>query len=352
MASGAGRDRIPLIDLMRLMAAMAVMVFHYGFLGGVNNGIIDVYSPELGEFAKYGYLGVDIFFVISGLVIAWSAEGSGAAPFAWKRFLRIYPTFVFSAAVTALVIYLANDPNFSVSWLQVLAHLFVDSRRVGEPLLDGSYWTIVFEVIFYVMVTVCLSFPALRRRADALLWLWLGVSILNAFVLHTRALSYFAIADYAGLFVCGIAIYRLHRGRTTFGNIALLVVALCYVADRALVSANTRFDAAGVDWSPAVVLMILAAGVLLIYASLRIRTGKRTGRFLKQCGALTYPLYLLHGTIGAILINRLSRNFSLEVSLFVASFIVLMLSLVVANVVEPRLKTAFVAMRDQAMRCR
>jgi peptidoglycan/LPS O-acetylase OafA/YrhL len=53
----------------------------------------------LAPWARYGFLGVPIFFIISGYVIAYSAERTAAA-FAIARVSRIYPTFLFCMTLT------------------------------------------------------------------------------------------------------------------------------------------------------------------------------------------------------------------------------------------------------------
>lgn len=334
-------NRIPLLDLARLAAAMAVVLFHYGFQGGVEGKNIDIYFPALASFAKYGYLGVDVFFMISGLVIAWSAAGAGAFDFARRRFLRVYPTFIFCAAVTALVIAVAADPRYAVTWEQFLAHVTVDARRFDQPLLDDAYWTIVFEIFFYVMVTVGLFVPILRRNSEMVLWAWLAISVANEAFLQTKLLSYFAIADYSGLFILGITMFRIHRQGATPGRLLLTAAALAYALERANAAAAERFSAAQQPYSWEVVTLVVLGAAACLYLILGVRTGRRSGAFFKGCGALTYPLYLLHGTIGYILINRLAGLLGASYALATAIALVFLLSWIVASLVEPRLKRAF-----------
>jgi peptidoglycan/LPS O-acetylase OafA/YrhL len=323
------------------MAAMAVLVFHFGFQGGVHHVDLDAYDPAIGGAAKYGYLGVDIFFMISGLVIAWSASGSTAWAFAWKRFLRIYPTFVLAAAIAALVIHFSNDPRLTVTLPQFIAHLAVDARRFGQRFLDGSYWTIVFELFFYGMVAVGLAVPALRRRSYVLLWLWLAIGLVNEFVLKSRFLSYFAIADYCGLFIVGVMIFRITRGRANIPNVLLLLAAFLYALERGLVSASGRFATEGVAWSPTVVASVLVLGVAILFLATQIGLSKRLSGWLQHLGSLTYPLYLLHGTIGYIFINRLIPHVGLVWAILLVVPMLLALSSLIAELVEPRIKTLF-----------
>src|SRR3954463_9240577 len=92
-AAGHGPERVPALDLLRLVAVLGVVAFHYGFRGPTEHGVPHVAIPELAGFGRYGFLGVSVFFVISGFVIAYSAEGRSGPGFAIARFARIYPTF-------------------------------------------------------------------------------------------------------------------------------------------------------------------------------------------------------------------------------------------------------------------
>ena len=77
-----------------------MLLFHYGFRGAAADGFTAVSLPDLTSIAKYGYLGVQLFFIISGFVIAYSAEGRTATGFAIARIARIYPGFVFCMTAT------------------------------------------------------------------------------------------------------------------------------------------------------------------------------------------------------------------------------------------------------------
>lgn len=89
--------RVGVLDELRLLAALAVVLFHFGFRGRT----LEVTEMSLTAWEwllKYGYLGVQMFFVISGFVIAYSAEGRTPIQFGIARFARIYPMLVWRFA--------------------------------------------------------------------------------------------------------------------------------------------------------------------------------------------------------------------------------------------------------------
>ena len=80
------------LDLLRFFAAMAVVLYHYLFRGQQGD-YIPVRFTNLEDYAQYGYLGVNLFFMISGFVISLSAESRTARQFVISRVVRLYPAF-------------------------------------------------------------------------------------------------------------------------------------------------------------------------------------------------------------------------------------------------------------------
>lgn len=337
-APATERQRVPALDAARFLAALAVLLYHYGYHGGVTGKYLDTYVPALGRATLYGYLGVNAFFVISGFVIAWTARGATAARFVRGRWLRVYPTFVFAACATALVILVAGNPRFRVTLPQWLAHAFVDARRLGQPYLDGVYWSIVCELQFYAMVAIGLALPALRRHAAACLWLWLGLSAANEFAWQQPRLSSWAMTGFAPLFVLGMCLFRRHAGDRGRGNLAMGGVALALALAFELRHAGVRFGAFGTAWSPAAVAALLLAAIALIAFGTRWRFGARVEQALERVGAITYPLYLLHATIGFIAIDALARRWPPPAAIAVTAIGMIAVSAFVAWQVEPVLK--------------
>src|ERR1700738_5678916 len=117
--------RVSSLDLLRLIAVLMVVFYHYGFWGPLSNGISQVALPRIAGFAQYGFLGVPIFFVINGFVIAYTAEGRTALEFGIARFSRIYPTYLFCMSLTFLAVLALGKPYFQVTRLQWFANLFL-----------------------------------------------------------------------------------------------------------------------------------------------------------------------------------------------------------------------------------
>ncbi len=85
--------RISELDLMRFCAALAVVFFHYAFRGFWADHVSKMPYPWLAPVAKYGHLGVELFFMISGFVILMTATNHTVRGFVVCRMVRLYPAF-------------------------------------------------------------------------------------------------------------------------------------------------------------------------------------------------------------------------------------------------------------------
>lgn len=96
------KHRFNELDLLRGFACLLVVFFHYGNrgprAGWMPGGVVD----WVDAWARYGYLGVHLFFIISGFVILMSAQGIQARQFVAARVARLVPAFWTSVLLTTL----------------------------------------------------------------------------------------------------------------------------------------------------------------------------------------------------------------------------------------------------------
>lgn len=75
--------------------------------------------PLLAQPAKYGYLGVELFFMISGFVILMTASNNSLKRFFISRAVRLYPAFWVCCTITFLLILAVGQPRYSASLFAV-----------------------------------------------------------------------------------------------------------------------------------------------------------------------------------------------------------------------------------------
>ncbi len=326
--------RMATLDLLRLVAALAVVGFHYLFRGELAPEGHNQAFPAVSAFAIYGYLGVNLFFLISGFVIAWSAEGRDFARFSLARFARLYPGFIFCLTITFAVLFMAGDPFFQVSAIQFLANLVMFSPAFGQPFMDGVYWSIVLEIIFYGWVALALFFGVFERWKTGLLTGWLFACAVNEYWLGSETLRLVLLTEYGPLFVSGVLLHHMHaHGRSAE---ALALLAASFVMSTAAMSSmrDWMFE----QYGQAVPLIGLVVSNVAIYGilMLAIRFSRHLAStpLVLMLGGLTYPLYLLHQNIGYILIEAAAGFMGAWGAVSVVTLFMLVLSWFVWRFVE------------------
>ena len=302
--SVAPTSRVEALDLLRLAAVLGVLLYHFGFWGPAAHGVPQVALPWLTPIAKYGYLGVPAFFVISGFVIAYSAEGRTATGFAIARFSRIYPTFVFCMTLTCLAIAFLGVPHFDTSVKQWLANLFIAAPALGEPYMDTSYWSLVIEVMFYAWVALLIAAGLFPRGINLIILIWLGITLANELTVDAPLVEKLFMTDDSGFFAVGLLIYQFYRGRrdaVLYGLFALSIGAAVFQSIHKAVKLAPHTGGVFDDW---IVAAICLVSIAVIFMATRIRHVPLPPALVLAAGGLTYPLYLLHMQFGYVLFAR------------------------------------------------
>jgi len=321
-------SRLASLDLLRLVAALAVVCFHYLFRGPIA-GDIDAGYPAAAPFAIYGYLGVSLFFLISGFVITWSAEGRTWQEFAVARFVRLYPGFLLCMTLTFVVLSIADNPRFPTNVSIYLANLSMFARAFGRPSMDGVYWSIMLEIVFYGWVAALIFAGAFQRWKLAIVAIWLAISAANELVFGNTAVRILLITGYAPFFAFGILAQQVVAKSRSPAALILLATAF-------LLSCQTiRLDQGWMQQHYGMAIsypaLFVANGFVfgIFVAALLIRSIVAPSKTVLMLGGLTYPLYLLHQYIGYLSINALApligKNSAFSVVLLavlVASFLI------------------------------
>ncbi|MFD8542459.1 acyltransferase family protein [Streptomyces sp. NPDC059649] len=323
-ASALGRPRLYVLDGLRFMAALMVLGYHYLTLRDGWGNDPQAFSPELYRISQFGWLGVEVFFLISGFVICMSAWGRTLGDFVKSRVSRLYPAYWVAVLLTASVLTLWPRVRSADSLETVLTNLTMLQQGVGVSDLDDVYWSLFVELKFYLLFALVVHKGVTYRRCVLFCGLWTVAGVV-AYKADTSFLSVWAIAPYSPYFIAGIAFYLMHRFRPTMLLWAIVAVefllAQHYVKGRVVMNLGDKAATAH-DW-PARIGVLLAF-LLMAAIALGLFDGVRW-RWLSRAGSLTYPLYLLHMYIGFTLIALLRSH--LPAPLLLMSIITLMLVL-------------------------
>lgn len=293
--------RVNEIDLLRFLAAMVVVLFHYAFRGHAADDRSIMAYPLLAPMAKYGYLGVELFFLISGFVILMTASRGSIRSFTVSRFVRLYPAFWACCTITFLLILAMGGERFSASIGQYLANMTMLSGFVGVPSIDGVYWSLFIELQFYAMVAVVLVSGRIHR-AQTFLAIWLALTVALV-VFPIGRLRFVFITDYAAYFIGGATAFLIwSRGLSRF-RLAMLIACLLIALHQSLGGIPAFESQYRTTMNPRLVGAIIVSYFAVMMAVAMRWTGALGQRRWLIAGALTYPLYLIHQVVGFMIFN-------------------------------------------------
>ncbi|MGK4569053.1 acyltransferase family protein [Flavobacterium sp. 3HN19-14] len=192
--------RYPELDALRGIASLMVVFFHF---------TMDRPQAQLGF--KLGTTGVDLFFIISGFVIFMSiGKVKKSAEFIINRFCRLYPTYWTVVTFTFLLIIISGlKPDVTVA--SYLANMSMFQYYFDIPHLDGTYWTMIVEMVFYIFILL-LFHVRILRLFDAICISLIGVSLaLNLLwpdLLFSKVMIFwFPLFQFLPLFFAGTAFF-------------------------------------------------------------------------------------------------------------------------------------------------
>jgi ABC-type polysaccharide/polyol phosphate transport system ATPase subunit/peptidoglycan/LPS O-acetylase OafA/YrhL len=306
-AAPARRGRLRELDLLRFVAAVAVMLHHFtGVPQGSWNGDPRIIFPGISTVTRFGHFGVNLFFLISGFVILMSVWRRTPGEFAISRITRLFPAYWFSVTLSFVLFMvpgLVGEPSGTVT--RFLPNLTMLQSGIGAGPMEVPYWTLWVELHFYVLVALLVWRGVTYGRCIAFMTAWL---LAGVFAQETNSafLKAMLIVDWAPYFIAGMAFFLIYRYGS---NVVLWLLIGCCWALGVFYALRTVLP-----WQawpgvheyvfPAVITFIF---VLMAFAALH-RLSWLRWKPLTVLGSLTYPLYLLHETVSRVVIKQLDQR--------------------------------------------
>ncbi|PTM41743.1 acyltransferase [Bosea sp. 124] len=303
-------SRLQLVELLRGLAAVSVAWFH---LTATHK------NSWVAASGTYGWLGVEVFFVISGFIVPYSMKKlfsryrfRDAPIFLMRRIIRLEPAYIVSLLLV-LALYHASRlaPSFQgidqyYSPQQLLFHFFYLIPFTQHQWLQPVYWTLAYEFAFYLFMALTLSaFCGRHHRSAAIACVGILAAGILAGVLPARLM----------LFVMGFAVFRKETGFCGKGE-ALLLIA---VAGFAMIMSGSTIEAI----CGSVTALLLAAGTGISFPP-------RAAAVITALGTISYSLYLVHIPIGGRVVNLGHRFVQTSSQEFALSILAMAISLCAA----------------------
>jgi len=334
------KNHFLLLDPLRLGAALSVAVFHLMFWSwawpsiGVPPGFehyvaADVQFPSAARFTWFGWVGVEIFFVISGFVIANSASKSSAIEFLFSRALRLYPAVWVCSTATFIVLLLFASGEASEFILPYIRAMLLIPKGIRGQWIDCVYWTLAAEMAFYGLVFCMLLTKKITLRHLA--WgLTIYSGVFNAFallvvsrvipsemlylvVLMFRVPCATWLLCHGCFFALGIWLFiSANRKLTALELFAVTVTCLSGFTEIYCFSSFLLTNIPAISGqSPLAPIVVWAAAVLIIAVAANRSRGSTgiaspdAAGYLRTLGLITYPLYLTHNVFGSAIVRVL-----------------------------------------------
>lgn len=330
----ARRSIVP-ITALRGIAALLVVWDHWCGVWLTNNNMtwwpatkVDnwIVTP-LAITQDFGFLGVAIFFLISGFIITHVAQRETRYEFAIKRVFRIYPPLI-AATLLVLLVEFALRPALGLQ--ATLADVSVSETLRAMSLVNwvwddqapivGTAWTLIIEMGFYGLCMALL--PLIARRPNVALAAGLG---LIAFVDLTRhrfpadalADNYFLFAvsmSYLPLLYLGQARYYHWAGRMSLRATTLWSIAAALLFFHSTYAIYPQFMLPG-DSYP----VSIAFAYVIFSVALGLGERMPNPSWLNWTSKVSYSLYLVHAPIGFLVFDSIARSMSYSAAFVVAT---------------------------------
>ncbi|KJC49601.1 acyltransferase [Bradyrhizobium sp. LTSP857] len=369
------KNHFPLLDPLRFATALGVAIFHQMFWSWawVSIGVpgfertvaADVLYPSAAPFTWFGWVGVEIFFVISGFVIANSASKSSPTEFLLGRALRLYPAVWVCATATLLVLVLFGSGSVSQFIVPYIHAMTLVPKGVIGDWLDGVYWTLAAEAAFYGLV-----FCAMLTKRITLRHVAFGLTIYSAvfnavallilscttpndlpylIILMFRVPAAAFLLNHGCFFALGIWLFiSANRKLTTLEQVAVAVTCLSGVAEIYYFASFFLTSIPAIsDQSALVPITVWAAAVgLIAYGANRNRrsagtVSREAPAYWRTLGLITYPLYLTHNVIGTEIIRVLvDAGLDATAAVFVELGMLVLVCWFISAKIEPAIRAA------------
>jgi peptidoglycan/LPS O-acetylase OafA/YrhL len=291
----------------RAIAALWVVAFHSYAVYVDPKRPFHPLVQAIEQFNGQGYLGVHLFFVISGYCIAasvykLSARNGNSREFVINRFWRIYPTYWAALVVSIIINLIASSFNNTTptsnllnGWQAWLGHILLAQPYFNTSFYVGVYWTLTIEVAFYLIVAILLIVKNLFGQKLAL---FIGLSLGFASIFAPLG-TMFTFISYWNEFVCGILVFSAllakYQNQTYHQNLSLILIVIFGLlgiwVDKNYHSSTLWFAA------------VFAIGLYVLYGFDKKIDSIRQLHWLKYLGIMSYSLYLIHVPFQAKVMN-------------------------------------------------
>lgn len=297
----ADGSRIAEVQSLRAIAILLVAGYHYFASWTMPIDGNNLYPDTLASQFQYAWLGVELFFMVSGFVISMTLSRSrGAGHFLRKRVIRLWPSLL----IALPIVWVVGNRWGPDMYAHSATHLFTSFTLIDPQLLNSVLpfstdwttavlWTMWIEIQFYLLAA--LLFFAVRRYFLVALTL---VTVVTSAVLEFVELP--SVTAYLPWFLAGAVFHRIWvQGSARSSDVFLLAGVLGFEMWRLW-----HYAYAGAIWLPVFFFLAFVAIIRQWQVTVLLRSGT-----LVFLGEISYEFYLVHDTVGVSVITSMLDGF-------------------------------------------
>jgi exopolysaccharide production protein ExoZ len=312
------------IQIVRGLAALSVCCFHARYL--LNN------NYKVGSLLfDNGYMGVQLFFIISGFIMAYitadfNLDAISSKTYSWQflknRLIRIVPMYYLFTM--AWILYMNQTNFFSLSEIKILISSFLFLPSANLPIYFIG-WTINYEIFFYLLFSVSLFFKQ-YRYLFLIAWFLISVILLpNVVTLFGfTSLNTFPIykffTDFINLyFLAGIIIYLLLQYISLSEKLVILLFVISSILFGFIYFSNIHYK-----------IMEILVFTIFMYSIIslpNLASKTKLKSFFLYLGQISFTIYLLHNFI-IDAVPSIIHFFEWKISNLIQFFIILCLTII------------------------
>ena len=260
-------------DYIRAFASLMVAIYH---LGGKTQPILN-----------YSWLGVQMFFVLSGFIICYTLPKDynykQSHTFLLKRIIRINFPYFCSILIIIFINFISRNTN-AIDWENIGLHLLYLNQYFDKPYLNPVYWTLAVEFQFYILIAI--FFPIITKNIG--LFVICTANIITV-IYRIESVAIFNFLPLFSLGILGFKFIQEEKNLRTTLIVSILIIASCSVLSLGWLQSITGFLTFAVLFAPLPKLSVIT--------------------FFSK---ISFSLYLVHDVVGSRLVVYLGKYFPTE----------------------------------------
>jgi peptidoglycan/LPS O-acetylase OafA/YrhL len=323
-----GPNRLISLDVLRGIAVTMVLGWHY--FSDPTYAVLFPFGDTLFSLFKYGAMGVNLFFIISGFVIALTLDASPTPlNFIRRRFCRLWPALTFWAIVAFVLLSVSSSPfaQHRPHWFDLLPSLTLIPGAVFAPffpqidLVNGTYWTLLVEVQFYLVAAAIFFVGSRKNLARNLVIFTIANLLVRAAILKNLPASeplyhIFVLTSFMPWFAAGAIFYEWFEQKMRPVMAVTMVIAMFLIIARSATFAS-------ID-RPATTIIAISAGLFFPFILISAHSpaiGLIQNEVFRRIGRWSYSIYLLHFPIGMVAISEIPKSWPFIMQILLVTFV-------------------------------